>query len=416
MDPAALMVFTAVFVLIAVATMRRAALGVAALAFVTPFAFYNTVGLTTITFPKVTVVAVAVGLLPSWRCAIVQLREVRLTLWGFASILVAIALSGFGAHNGAAVFTEFFKWIEYTLFFGVAYAGFTADPNDTWVRRAFYASIAIVCITALGQEFVGSPWVIAVGPGVVPRISGWIEGPNQLAGYLEIALAVVLGWGTGRRSRAGSALAVLIGLTLLLTFSRGGIVGCLVVVATIAWFRRRDALRAATDFVGGAVVGALADAVWIQAARRLPALRNPSGTMDGPGGLGTRSELWRAALFFFRRHPLFGIGAGNYETSLAQAGVYGVRTHANNLYLQALAEGGVVLFGATIFFIVAALLQLRDAVRSSAWALAAFAATLALAIHQLADYLVFYPKVAEPWMILLALGMASRQIDRSCDS
>lgn len=233
MDPAALMVFTVVFVAVALATMRRAAFGIAAVAFVTPFAFYNTVGLTTITFPKVTVVAVAIGLLPSWRSIVVRLRDVRPTLWAFASILVAIALSGFGAHNGAAVFTEFFKWIEYALFFSVAYAGFTSDPNDTWVRRAFYASITIVCLTALAQEFVGSPSVLAVGPGVVPRISGWIEGPNQLAGYLEVALAFALAWGADRRSRASIALALLIGLTLLLTFSRGGIIGCLVVLAVV---------------------------------------------------------------------------------------------------------------------------------------------------------------------------------------
>ena len=34
-------------------------------------------------------------------------------------------------------------------------------------------------------------------------------------------------------------------------------------------------------------------------------------------------------------------------------------------------------------------------------------ATLALALHQLVDYLFFYPKVAGPWLILIGIATAS---------
>ncbi len=347
LDPGALLLFTALFAGVALATMRRAALGVAALGFITPFAFYHTLGTTTVTFPKIVVLAVVVGLLPSWRTALHSLRDARAMLWAFAAILVAIALSAIGAQQRGSVVSEFLKWVEYGVFFCAAYAGFSIERDDPLIRRAFEVSIAIVCVSALVQEFTGAPWDIVFGAGVAPRISGVLEGPNQLACYLEVALAIVLAWRTRVASRASAILCVLIGLTLLLSFSRGGVVGCVIVAGVVILSAQRHALRATGPFLGAALAGAILDAGWAHAARTLPILRNPSSTFAGAGGVGQRAELWRAALFFFRRHPVFGIGAGNYENRLPQAGIYGVRTHANNWYLQALAEGGIVLFAAT---------------------------------------------------------------------
>ena len=103
------------------------------------------------------------------------------------------------------------------------------------------------------------------------------------------------------------------------------------------------------------------------------------------GGVGNRDELWRAAWRMFLAHPLLGAGAGNSELDLPKFGVYGVRTHANSWYLQSLAEGGVVLFGATLALIgasIGAFLR-RPFVASlraqPPWVLAAIAASVALA-------------------------------------
>ncbi len=101
------------------------------------------------------------------------------------------------------------------------------------------------------------------------------------------------------------------------------------------------------------------------------------------------------------------MGGGNYELELPRAGVTDAQTHANSLYLQSLAEGGLALFAATVGTLVAALLVLGRRAARSPLALAAFGATLALALHQLFDLLVFFPKVGLIWWLVLGLGAAA---------
>lgn len=123
-------------------------------------------------------------------------------------------------------------------------------------------------------------------------------------------------------------------------------------------------------------------------------------------GVGTRPELWRAAIILWKQHPLFGVGAGNFELEIAQTGVRGVRTHANSLYLQALVEGGIPLFAATLWLVFVSITTFLRERLESPFVLAALAAGVALGLHQVVDFLTFYPKVGAQWWIVMALGAA----------
>ncbi len=132
---------------------------------------------------------------------------------------------------------------------------------------------------------------------------------------------------------------------------------------------------------------------------------------QGPGddtfnnGLGTRSQLWHAAIVLWRSHPITGIGAGNYETQLGRVGLIGVRTHANSWYLQSLAEGGLLMFSAvlaTIYGLIVTLMQSRAMLTN-----AALAATAAVCAHQVFDDLIFFPKVGAMWFLILGVGAAA---------
>ena len=416
LHPLTLMLYAAVFLATAILTARRPAYGAAALAFIVPLSLDNSVAHTSISLPKCVLLGCITGLIDRRADLLPLLRSAR-PLWiAFAALVVAIALSTIGAEYRGEVAREALKWIEYLLLTATVYVAYRLDPDAPLVAGALATSIVLVCASALAQEASGAPSQIAIGRGVAQRISGLLEGPNQLGAYLEAALAFAFALFAVSRRWYESMLLALIALTVPLTFSKGALAGCAIVVVTILVVMRPQ-LRRLVPLAAGAIAGISATALVAYQAMKHPvfgydatALASADAvipSVDTAGGVGHRSELWRAAWFFFRHHPLFGVGAGNYERRLPEAGLTTVRTHANNWYLQALAEGGIVLFSATVAFLVTILAQLRTALTRSPWALAAFAATLALAAHQTVDYLVFYPKVAEMWLVLVALGFAS---------
>src|SRR5205085_2319874 len=59
-----------------------------------------------------------------------------------------------------------------------------------------------------------------------------------------------------------------------------------------------------------------------------------------------RLVLWRAALRMFAAYPLLGVGPDNFRLAYGvHAGLAGAdpRTHSNNMYLEMLAGGGVLV-------------------------------------------------------------------------
>jgi O-antigen ligase len=218
-------------------------------------------------------------------------------------------------------------------------------------------------------------------------------------------VAILGAWTIARPSRWTAAALALCAFATMLTISRAGIAGLAIVASIFFLFRGRAALAAAVPLLAGAIAGGAAA---VAMAHSLAIFRFTFEGTDYAGGVGTRDELWRAAWTLWRRHPLFGVGAGNFELELGEAGLQGVRTHANNWYLQALVEGGPLLLAATLAFIASACATFWKRARgSSPWVLAALAASVALGLHQIVDYVFFYPKVAGPWLVLTGIALAT---------
>jgi len=409
LDPLWLMFFAVLFAGSALLTLRRPGLGAALLVFVTPFAGAHAIWGTTVTAPKVVLVGVIVGLLGTpgaWRA--LRRRPVAAVVVAFGAIILANAVTLLVAVHRPEVMRETLKWAEYLGLFCAVFIAYALDPLPHVVRGALFISFLFAACSAFLELATGAVSGLELGTTVVPRIAGVLEGPNQFGGYLEAVIAAIGAWQIRTSQRTPMVLLAIAGVALALTFSRAAFIGALVIVAVFAVIERKRAF-ALWPLALGFAAGYGNDVAWaLRAHVPLGSIFARESDVDAvvSGGVGDRSELWRAARFFFIHHPILGIGAGNYELELAQAGLPGVRTQANNWYLQAAAEGGVVLLGATIAWIVTVVRALITRVRRSPWALAACGATAAFVVHGFFDDLVFYPKVAEAWIAFIALGIA----------
>jgi O-antigen ligase len=407
-DVPSALVYLACAVAVALLTRRRPALGVAALLVLAPFDFARYAGPTTITTLKAGLVGMLLALAFSRPdLAAFRTLPVRAMLLAFAATLAAIALSALHAQHLGAVVREAFKQGEYLLLFLGAVAAFATDPDDRPFWRTLELAVVLVCASALAEYLIGAhSGLFLHGQSIViPRIAGALEGPNQLAGYLDVALPVLVARALVHRDRRLLLVIVLAAVTDVLTISRSGIGGAaagIVVVLLVLKPFGGTAWRFA-----GAV--ALVAAIGIALALRAGV---PAGyfTLDqatqSADHLANRQQLWHAAVALWRTSPVVGVGAGNYELDLPQAGMTAVRTHANSIYLQSLAEGGVLGLAATVgLFVVTIVTLARSRVRRPL-VVGALGATVALASHQIFDDLFFFPKVASAFWLVVGVAVA----------
>lgn len=383
--------------------MRRPAYAVVLLILVQPFAIYGNAWVTTVTLPKAALLGVLLGLATHSRVLRpLGARAPRALLIAGTLVLIATMLTVAHAAYGAPVLRESLKAAEYVLLFAAIVCAYRLDPDAAIVRNACVAVVTLVALFALTQEVYGATSGLRLNGRELVRVAGPLEGPNQLAGYCDVAIPLLFAFAVDSPGPVVAATLFLIVLADVLTFSRGGGLGATAGVLAIALTYRRKLLAPAAFIAAGIVVGLLLIGYLAHTA----AIFRVWDSAITSGGVGTRTNLWRAAFTLWRSHPIFGVGAGNFELEIAQTGLRGVRTHANSLYLQSLVEGGIPSLAATLWLTYVSIATFAKDRLQSPFVAAAFAGSIALGLHQIVDWLVFYPKVGGWWWIVLALGAA----------
>jgi O-antigen ligase len=321
--------------------------------------------------------------------------------------VLATALTIPEARLRAPALRETLKALEYALVFLAAWTASRRDPDAArLVGFACALAVVLVAIDAT-RDFATPQSVLQIGKTPVLRLAGHLEGPNQLAAWLGLALPF-----TVATLEAWQPLALVLalgGAALVLTLSRGGIAQAVIALGGAAWARARHVRRifVVSAIAGAIALGGLAVATRTDGLLRLTSLQ----ASDDLGGTGSRAILWSAAVKMTRAHPLLGVGAGNFEFLLPDYGApVRVRTHANSLYLEALADGGIVLFAATLAAaLVPPLLLLRRGPRVVV-SFTVGIAGLALAAHGIIDDVTFYTKVGQLWWTLAGCGTAAAEL------
>jgi O-antigen ligase len=285
--------------------------------------------------------------------------------------------------------------------------------------------VARVLFGALLYGRLAVPTVAPFGPFV---------SKNHFAGYVEMAALVALGLALGLAERGGgtgvldwvrserawqpllafSGFAV-IALGLLVSLSRGGVVGLLagLVIFFVLRLRighRAPDLKAALPMVAaGAVLVALLALLPGETHERIGTL----ATLQNEESAPFRVRVWRDALGAVKGSPIVGWGAGAFADAFPRVksgfGLLRIE-HAENEYVEALVETGVVGAG----LIVAAIaLGFRCALREyrqrkhrlfRRLGPGALAAVGALLVHGLFDFNLHIPSNAALFATVAALA------------
>ncbi len=291
----------------------------------------------------------------------------------YAGVLLLLVPRAVDLREAAA---EVVKWTE-VLAVVLVLPQALRPRHRPWVMAGLLAGATLQA--ALGiYQFIGG-----IGPphfqvlGRFMRAAGTFRQPNPFAGYLGLTLPVAVSlaldaWSrlprTARRWRALGLAGALTGVSgvlalgLLASWSRGGWLAGAAGVATVLAFRSRRTLRWGAMGLGLALTAGVLlglDLAWVPAPVRerladLPAylgvgmeevLRQP--LTDANFAIQERLAHWVAALRMWEQAPWLGVGPGNYATVYPSVRLLAWEDplgHAHNIYLNVLAETGLVGF------------------------------------------------------------------------
>jgi len=289
------------------------------------------------------------------------------------------------------------------------------------------AGLVIASSQGLLQQVTGSFETFGAGPGgsTVGRVQGSFGHPNAYGGYLAVLIPLAVAFAASRsfsaRLRWFGLFALALAIpALVLSYSRGA-VGALVAgsIVWLALMRPRLAVLAAVFVAVGAIMFAPI------------AFKERFSSKETSADVGLRSDIWASAIDIYSERPVLGVGLNNFPEAYAslpstlstgaqrrllhQSQVL-VPPHAQNLYLNVLAEEGLLGLLALIALAAAALgtiyrgCKVRDPA-GRAICMASGAGIVTLALHSLLDVTLPGP-IALPGFALLAVAATFVARDR----
>jgi hypothetical protein len=237
------------------------------------------------------------------------------------------------------------------------------------------------------------------------RGGGIFGNSNDMALFLvtivPIAIALLLGSRSLPRKFLFGGCAILMVAGIVLTYSRGGFIGLLVALGFFAWKAGR---RHRVEIVAAGLLIVVAFLALVPGyALRLASIIVPS--LDPVGSSEARSGELLRSLYVAIRHPLLGIGMGNYAPEMSYRGLV---TH--NSYTQVAAEMGSAALVCYTRFVVTPLRRLGQIARET-FGVRANSHFYYLAVGlqaSLIGYMVcsFFASVAYLWYVYYLVGYA----------
>jgi probable O-glycosylation ligase (exosortase A-associated) len=282
-------------------------------------------------------------------------REVHLVLLLCLTALLSIP---FAFQPGLAWDTFFNKeFIRAVLMFIVIV---NVVRTERRLKGLVFLSVAVSCylsVFALRDYRAG----LAQGENRIWGVIGGMFGnPNDLALHLVTVVPIAIGLLLSSRRLLIKFIygicAALFVAAIIITFSRGGFLGLIVVAGVLAWKLGRQHKLRTIIFTS---VFLLIFVVFAPGNYGLRILSIFDSSLDPTGSASARSTLLTLSIRVALRHPLFGVGMGNFNFMSAHEQVN------HNSYLQIATELGLAAFAFYVLFIVVPIRRLRKIERDT---------------------------------------------------
>jgi O-antigen ligase len=246
---------------------------------------------------------------------------------------------------------------------------------------------------------------------------------HNFAAYMEMSMALPLGLmfagavGKDKRLLYVTAIA-LMGVALLLSGSRGGLVAFIAQVIFLALItagtKGRSKIGIKLALAGLLLAAIIGGAVFVGGETSLTRVADTAATQDVTTG---RSNIWQVTLRVVAANMPLGAGFGAFGVAYtphdAMSGLERVE-QAHNDYLQVLADAGLIglLIGA--FFLWRMILLGRDALSIGngyrrGLCFGALAGVLAILVHSIFDFVLHTTAVSVLFLTLVSILVASRR-------
>jgi len=348
-----------------------------------------------------------------------KLKQAVLLLGAVAAVSLALSpLSESGAFPALA------KLLSYIALFFAAIGWLESREQIIGTLKLLLLSAVGVALfgfyQALEQDF--TPLYFRMYPmeeatfdaqgGWAGRITSFLFHYNALAGYLNVVIPVAIGATVLAKERwlryLGFVCITTAVAALYLTGSRGGLIALGGALSVTVWYLvpRRATIAV---LLCSAVLSA---AIALPLAPRESSQERLQSVDDFTQE--SRLALWGAAGLMFLSHPVLGVGYGNYKF-LLHAYVPGISDDldSHNLYLQLLAETGIVGFLA-FFVLLGAFARIGLKLRKTpdpyyrAIGVGVCGALVATLLHGFVDFIFgVSPQFGNVFWLVLALGCAA---------
>ncbi len=260
---------------------------------------------------------------------------------------------------------------------------------------------------------------------------------HHFAGYMELTMALPLGLlfsgGIEKDKRFIYLFAAgLMGVALIMTNSRGGILSLMaeiLFIAAITAFSRKphatQSERPKPGVLGAAkragaalalIVALFIGVLWMGGETGLSRFL---GTVNSDDPTTGRAHFWSVTVDIIKAHPFIGTGLGafgvvytNYDS---RNGAYRLE-QAHNDYLQVLSDGGIVGAAIALFFVVMLFrlgfrrMESEDKFRRGV-AIGAMAGCFAVLVHSFFDFTLHTTSNALLFLILSALATMNGRVE-----